>query len=244
MYWSVVDIVDSIVGEAGHKQLMMISPVLKDDLYTILRYDLDETVELFKRYTYPDVGREQRPAFVRELIKLLNDRRDLLPDFNYHMLKGLLQIAERLESLPFLEDEEANVLIDEFSTFYMTRICLFKNSTHILDIEESIMGRITEESYLDDGVPVQNFQFVDSKDSIGVQVADVVAGLLGKCFTFLNRTTMEELTGLQAQFSPLQSCNLSLLSKLMDISLDENSAFGNYVASHEDHCRRNFLLGL
>jgi len=51
MYWSVVDIVDSIVGETGDRQLMMISPALKDDLYTVLRYDLDETVDLFKRYT-------------------------------------------------------------------------------------------------------------------------------------------------------------------------------------------------
>jgi hypothetical protein len=242
MYWSIVDIVDSIVTEAGHAQLMMIAPALKDDLYTVLRYDLDHTVDLFKRYSYPDVGTNGRPAFVNELKELLEHRRDLLPDFNFQMLKGLLQMAERLETLPYLEDEEQNVLIDEFSTFYIKRICLFRNATHILDIEEVIKSRLAEETFLDEARPLRNYRFVDSKEEAGVQIADVVSGLLGKCFTFLNRSALADLRDDRSNLSPVQLRNLALLSDLIDRSIAENAAFASYVLSDADRRKGAFFF--
>jgi hypothetical protein len=150
-------------------------------------------VDIFQRYTYPDVGRDKRSFFVRELQDLVEARRGLLAPFNFQMLKGLLEMAARLESLPFLEDEPSNVLIDEFSAFYIKRICLFKNSTHVLDIEETIEARLNTETFLDGAHPMRNYRFVDSKQEPGVQIADAVAGLLGKCFTFVNRTPLHEL---------------------------------------------------
>ena len=93
MYWSIVDIVDSIITEIGSTQVMQYAPPLKDDLYTILRYDLEDTVRLFKKYTYPDVGRALRSAFINDLRSILEKRCHLLPSFNYQMLKGILQKA-------------------------------------------------------------------------------------------------------------------------------------------------------
>jgi hypothetical protein len=102
----------------------------------------------------PDVGKERRRAFITELLELVETHRGLLEHFNYQMLKGILQKGAKLESLPFLEDGTPNVLIDEFSTFYIQRICLFKNSTHIIDIEETIRGRLAAEAFLDRGATV------------------------------------------------------------------------------------------
>lgn len=102
LYWSLVDVVDSIATEDGNVQLMMIAPSLKNDLYTVLREDVDWTAELLGRYSYPDVGHTQRPAFIAELRDLIDARSDLLPDFNYQMLKGLLEIAAGLDRLPYL----------------------------------------------------------------------------------------------------------------------------------------------
>jgi Protein of unknown function (DUF3800) len=81
------------------------------------------------------------------------------------------------------------VLIDEFSAFYVKRIYLFKNSTHVQS-EKTIENRLNAETFLDGGLPLRNYRFVDSKSEPGVQIADVVAGLLGKCFTFANRGTV------------------------------------------------------
>lgn len=242
MYWSIVDIVDSIVTEAGHVQLMMIAPALKDDLYTVLRYDLDHTVNLFKGFDYPNVGKTRRLAFVEELQDILTERRGLLQDFNFQMLKGLLQMAAGLDTLPYLEDEEPNVLIEEFSTFYLKRICLFKNSTHILDIEDVIRAKLATYTFSDNGRPVSNYQFVNSRQEVGVQISDVAAGLLGKAFTYLNRTSMVDLRAAVSDLSTVQAQTLRLLTNLIDQSVDENMAFASMVLCHEDRRRAAFLL--
>ena len=225
IYWSIVDIVDSIITKDGSTQLMRYALPMKNDLYTVLSYDLDDTVRLFKKYTYPDVGRALRPAFVNDLRNILEQRRCLLPEFNYQVLKGILQKAVHLESLPYLEDEKPNILLDEFSMFYINNICLFKNSTHIFDIEEVIEARLTAETFVYDGRPMQNYKFVDSKNEGGIQIADVTVGLLGKFFTFVNRTGLDELHDIRSHLSPSQTQNLSRFAKLIDLSIDENKAF-------------------
>jgi len=242
MYWSMVDIVDSIVTELAQAELMVIAPALKNDLYTVLRDDLDGTVDLFNRYTYPNVGRQHRTAFLLEVIGLVLARRVPLPDFNFQMLKGVLEMAVTLDSLPYLEDEDPNVLIDEFSTFYINRICLFKNSFHLFDIEKVIEDRLAGVALVDSGRTLQNFQFIDSKQKAGIQVADVAVGLLGKAFTFFNRTKMSDLQDIRGTLSPVQTGNLSRLISLINQSIAENAAFSHQLLSHEDQRRAAFFF--
>jgi hypothetical protein len=211
MYWSIVDIVDSILTETRSSALMSIGGELKNDLYIILRANIDHTVDLFKRYSYPNVGPQRRTAFVRELLDILEQRSDLLPEFNYQMLKGLLQMATAAHSLPYLENEDPNVLIDEFSNFYVARISLFKNSTHILDVEDLIRARLSAMTFMDKGQPLHIHRFVDSKAEPGVQVADTVAGLLGKALTLAIGSNGRDLRQSLSRFSSTQVRNLSLL---------------------------------
>ncbi|WP_260081424.1 hypothetical protein [Phaeobacter inhibens] len=84
---------------------MMIAPILKNDLYTILRDNVGMSANLLEQYTYPDVEHDRLAAFIAELRDLLEIQRQLLPPFNFQMLKGLLQIAAELDALPYLEDE-------------------------------------------------------------------------------------------------------------------------------------------
>ena len=67
LFWSIVDIIDSILTEYGNDNLLMANWQLKNALCTILRDDPVGTVDLFQRYSYPDVGRARRPAFITEL---------------------------------------------------------------------------------------------------------------------------------------------------------------------------------
>jgi hypothetical protein len=242
LYWSIVDVIDSILGEHGERQLFTAHMELKNDLYAILRHDLGGTVDLFQRYSYPDVGREMRRAFVAELRSLLEQRADLLPQFNFMMLKGVLQIAERLEALPFLEDETPNVLIDGFGPFFVQRICLFKNSEHIFDVEEVVETNIAAMKFVDGARKLTNYRFADSKDEPGVQVSDVITGFLGKMFTFLNGTTASDLTSIRTQLTDQQRRNLGLLETLLDHALEENPAFAHYTLSLEDLRRKNVLF--
>lgn len=242
LYWSIVDVIDSILSEHGERQLFSIHLELKNDLYTLLRHDLSVTVDLFQRYSYPDVGRELRQAFIAELRTLLERRTDMLPHFNFMMLKGVLQIAERLSSLPFLEDETPNVLIDGFGPFFIERICLFKNSEHIFDVEEVVKTNIAAMKFVDGTRNLTNYRFADSKDEPGVQVSDVITGFFGKMFTFLNNTTASELTNMRTQLTDQQRKNLRLLETLLDHALKENPAFSHYTLSLEDLRRKNVLF--
>jgi hypothetical protein len=242
LYWSIVDIIDSILAEHGETTLFAANRNLKNDLYTILRHDQNNMVDLFQRYSYPDVGREKRPAFVAELRGLLEHRRDLLPHFNFMMLKGVLQIAEKLDSLPYLEDETPNVLIDGFGLFFVQRICLFKNSEHILDIEEVVKTYLAGQIFFDGERKLTHYRFVKSHDEPGVQISDVVVGLLGKFFSLIQNTEPPELVEMRQNLSAQQKRNLGFLRELLNRSLEENSAFAHFVLSLEDQERAAFFL--
>jgi len=105
-----------------------------------------------------------------------------------------------------------------------------------------IKARLAAEIFLDDGRPVQNYRFVDSKEEAGVQIADVVAGLLGKCFTFLNRTALSDLRDLRSSLTMDQLRNLALLADGIDRSIAENAAFASYGFSNADRGKSAFFL--
>jgi len=244
IYWSTVDIIDSILAESQPSVMVAFAAELKDDLYTILREDLDDTIGMLIRFNYPDVGGERRVEFISALMERLIQSEHLLPDFNFQMLRGVLQTGAKLNSLPFLEDEKPNVLIDELSAFYAKRVCLFKYSTHFLDAEPWIRKHLESYHFTDRGKPFTNYEFVDSSETEGVQISDIVAGLLGKAFTYLNRNNLDELEVAASEFSEKQKRCLGLLVERLDRSIAENAAFAQFIVSGEDRRRGAYLLDL
>lgn len=242
LYWSIVDIVDSILTEVDAPQLMAVHLPLKDSLYMVLRDDVEGTAELLGRYSYPDVGRERRAAFVAELLDVVEYRKHLLEHFPFYMLKGLLQMARTLETLPYLEDETPNVLIDGFGTFFSNRLSLFKYAQHILDDERQIEAYLEGFQLCDGDRPLRHFRFANSQSEAGIQLSDPVAGLLGKLFTYINRTPLHEIEEDLAGLSNRQQQCLTLLAGLLDSSTDECPAFAQYVISAEDQKRAHFVL--
>lgn len=242
LYWSIVDIVDSILTEAHAPQLLMAHMMLKDSLYGLLRNEVDATAMLLERYSYPDVGRARRGAFIAELLDLLEASEDKLPHFEFYMLKGLLQIARNLERLPYLEDEEPNVLIDGFGSFFLNRLCLFNKAHHILDDEKQIETYLSGLALTDRGAPLRHFRFANSKNEPGIQLSDPVAGLLGKIFSYVNQTSTDQIALDLEQLSNRQRSTLGMLARLLDRSTDASPAFAQYVISETDRGRAALLL--
>lgn len=243
LYWSTVDIVDSILADDALRHLLECHALLKNDLYTVLRPDTAEVAEFYHRYSYPDVG-ARRGTFMRELRDLLEAREALLEPFNYQMLKGILDIGVRAASLPYLEDEKPNTLIDSFVDFFTQRFILFKNATHILDIERAIQERLADRPLFDGTRLLDNYRFVDSKAEPGVQISDPVAGLIGKFLTYLVQTDEKQLAADRAALTSQQFQNLSALNALLDRSNEETPAFLHKVMSLTDANREiAFLAG-
>jgi hypothetical protein len=242
LYWSVVDIVDSTLSEVDAPQLTAVHWPLKDSLYSILRDDVDGTAELLGRYSYPDVGRERRAAFVAELLDFVEHREHLLEHFPFFMLKGLLQMARTLDSLPYLEDETPNVLIDGFGSFFANRLSLFKNAHHVLDDERQIEAYLEGLQLRDGDQPLRHYRFANSQSEAGIQLSDPVVGLLGKLFTYINRTPLDSIEEELERLSDQQQRSLVVLARLLDHSTDECPAFAQYVISAEDQQRAHFVL--
>ena len=234
-YWSTVDIIDSVLTDADAVQLHAIAPQLKSDLYGVLRSDLVRTTALLSRYNFPDVGRERRADFLKEIRRCLEDESESLDDFSYQMLKGVLQIGERGASLPFLEDEEPVVLIDTFADFFLERLSILKHADHVLDTEEVIIKRVAALDLRDGDLPFRNYRFIErSHDEPGVQASDVMVGLLGKFFSWIVETDLETVGRARAELSPIQARNAQMLAALLDRSTDENAALANTIISLVD----------
>jgi hypothetical protein len=241
LYWSIVDIIDSILMADGNEFLMAGGHNLKSDLYLVLLQDRDHLIEFLHRYSYPNVG-SARKQFVEELLDTLEAREDMLEHFNYQMLKDVLKMGKRQSVLEFLEDQPPNVLIDELSGFFINRIFLLKNTQHIFDGEPWIEGILKNQIFLDDGKEIDNFRFVDSVTSPGTQMSDVTVGLLGKYFTYLNRTDWDALETARNSLTERQRKNILCLKVLLEGSIAENPIFFHTVLSITDLQKSEFFL--
>lgn len=56
LYWSIVDILDSILFRLDNPMLVAYSAILKSDLALVLRGDLAATTDLFYRHNYPNLS--------------------------------------------------------------------------------------------------------------------------------------------------------------------------------------------
>ena len=242
LYWSLVDIIDSILYKLGERRLVEVHAFLKADLVTLLRANLSATAHILHRYNYPDLATQNRKLFLDELLVLLERSDDVLPEFNMMMLKGMLQAGRNLTGLDFIEGNTPHVLIENFGIFYLTRIAVFKYSAHILDMEDSIRDEIEKMKPSSDGVAVTHYRFADSKSEPGIQVSDIVVGLVGKMHSYFVQTPSYEVAETRASLSGTSLKNAELLRDLVDASHDANIAFLNHVSSINDIDKMNVFL--
>lgn len=242
LYWSIVDVIDSIISDPSAGFLATIGPQLKNSLYDLLRDDLAGTSELLGRYGYPNVGPGGREKFMNELLDLAEFRQDLIDPFSYQMLKGVLRMGAKMEHLTYLEDETPNVLIESFGPFFVNRIAAFAEATHILDREVVVERYIAGQNFQVHGRPLSNFRFADSKSESGIQVSDLLSGILGKFFTYANRKTFEEISTDLARLPSSSRRNLAKFARHMDLAADVCAAFAHYILSLEDQRRVSLIL--
>jgi hypothetical protein len=242
LYWSIVDIVDSILSKLRNPGLVQYHALLKSDLAAVLRSDLPAAISLFYRYSYPGLAPEHRKPFLNELIALLEHTSAVLPAPNATVLKNVLKAGRGLDSLDFIEGYPPNMLIDDFSTFYLGRIAIFKHAPHVLDMEESIRDHFLQTPLTSGGKPVTHYRFADSKAEPGIQLADIVVGLLGKMHSYFTETPPEKVAADRANLTGTGLQNAELLRDLIAASNDANIAFLHHVSSMHDLDKLDLFL--
>lgn len=105
----------------------------------------------------------------------------------------------------------------DFSVHFMHCLYVFKHASHVLDSETNI-EKIMQRFEIRDGDRLVDYRFADSENEIGIQASDVVTGLVGRHFTYVQQHSLPELRDALARFSEQQLRNLGLLRELINKS--------------------------
>lgn len=230
LYWSLIDIIESLMGDhAFGINLYRYHLHLKSELYDIVTRNPADFMRLLHSFAYPDIDRGKIRPFLTAVSDFLDAHSPKNRNGITAYLKTILRQASRLSTLDFLHDNEAGELISDLSMQFLNRVYVFKSATHVFD-RETYIEKALSTVEMHDGARRIDYRFVDSKDSICVQLSDVIAGLFGKHFNYLQDNTLARLLERKAAFSNRQSETLAMITKLIDRSDDVSNGFFHRVA--------------
>lgn len=219
-YYSIVDIVDSILDVDTDNFY------IKNELYRVLRHNMTMTLQIMIEYKYPNIADNRKKDFLNSCIKVLDNYivdTGWANEFTYK-LRLYFQLAQEMSELAFIQDEDSGSLLHSFFHFYLRPIYMFKNSIIIFDEELSIQEKLQSYClFLDDSI-IENYQFVNSKDSVMVQLSDVMVGIIARYLRFVNMNIVN-IDAAVSKLDDYQLASFYQLNNILNMSLSENSAF-------------------
>lgn len=241
LYWSLVDIIDSVWDEPDLRQYMPYVIQIKGELFNLANADLDRFVPLLKKYRFPNVKRAEIKAFMLEISEHLDSvAKKPLTDISELVLM-MLQKASNLEEPPFIIDNKDDILIEDFHGHFLRSLYIYPTSTHIFDHESEVQQDFAKTQVQFKG-KVVDYSFVNSQDSIEVQLSDGICGLLGCHFNFLEEKTFKELIEIKEKLNPRQKETLYLLQQLIDKSNSQSNGFLHRISAMDSDYKNDFFL--
>lgn len=227
-YFSIVDIVDSL----GCIDQDVFN--LKEELYRILRYNMEGTLNLMIQYEYPDVRSENISNFLIELTGMIDTYIADTGKANIYTYKLRLYIQLGLgkQELVFIQSETGGELLHDFLPFYIRPIYMFINSSIIFDEEKNIHEMMKDEQLIIEGKVLDNYQFVDSCDDVMIQMSDVFVSVMAKYLQYVNEFLDNVHKRLEV-YDETQRNAFIKLNYLLELSVAENSAFGDMFMSSD-----------
>lgn len=227
LFYTLVEIFDSIVKPDEISEFGYNYSKMKSVFYYMFKGKADELQILMFKYKYPNIQREDVERFCNELLFLLGSRREMKEEEKF--LTGMLARASKSDELVFLHDNDDYIMQENYAEFYADPIRKYQKSTHIFD-EETTVQDIVKRQIAQGENMADNFKFVKSETDIFVQLSDVVAGILGKLFKYINSTSVNQRRKDIEGLSKIQIDNILLIDKLLMEANRENPGFLHSVA--------------
>jgi hypothetical protein len=224
-YWGIVDIVESVCLPPD---LILLHLDMKDYLYHALTLEIENTVAILHAYNYPDIDTSNIRSFyekISSIVKEVHDGNRYLRDALLHVL----EIGSNQGESVFIQAEERSILVDNYSCFYRDRILTFPTSNHIIDTEEEVKTSLDQINNSFKGSGLSNYKFVNSHESEGIQLSDVVIGLVAKIVNFCNQRTEFELISFRRSLGGAECCILDLVEELITKSDNKCRAYFHNV---------------
>lgn len=213
--WSIVDLIDSLIVQERFRYLEHVRDELKNELHALVRLDPLGYFRLLKTFDYPNVAVGRIPEFVNAVRAFLFRNGFLFRNTATMKLCDLLKDAACDTTLDFLVDNESNILVDSFDTVFLHRLATFTNAVHVFDEEPQIRMSLEKERIVVDGQTI-TYSFANSRNEPGIQLSDVLCGILGKHFSCMEKLSIEQLEAWSANLSDQQRRNVALLAELTD----------------------------
>lgn len=238
LYFSTVDIIDSLIEATGIDYDPFYNRELKNSLYICIKKNIEEFIAIFYEYEYPNIKKEKVLNFIDKLIEVfIKEPRN--PGNNTILM--LLNESKKTGNLFFIMDEKNHELINNFAQFYARTIYLFLNSEHIFDKEESIEPLIEKLNMTYENNEIKNSKFVDSKDNQLIQLSDIIIGLIGKFYNFVNENSLPDIKKQLDQLDKRQQKTLKLLNQVLFESEKKNKAYIHLIISNDELQKLNFI---
>jgi hypothetical protein len=239
LYWSLIDIVESIQGR--DVLVALYQRQLKNELYDVVSRNPLRFLQLLHRFSYPNIERSAILPFLTEVVAFLDQESPTDRNQMVALLRDRLRQAAVLDELVFLHDTDGGELIDNFSMHFLRGVYVFKNANHVFD-QETFVEKALRTTEIRDGGRRLDYRFTDSRLEPGVQLSDVIAQLFGKYFTFLQDHRLSELLARKSKFSRLQRDNLGLLRALIDRSDAVSDGFCHTIVPLDTNYKNDAFL--
>lgn len=237
LYYAIVEILDSIVSIDEIEDFGFEYFQIKSTFYKMLVAKSAELQELMYKYCFPNIKKDEILAFCKELCSLCGNRIDMNPEEKF--ISGMIERAGKSQELVFLHDNEDYVMQENYIEFYANRVMTFSKSQHVFDKEDEILKRWNSYSLIKE---FHNYKFVKDEEEILVQLSDVIAGILGKFFIYLNTHDMMELRRDIKNLTTLQVKNIMLLDKLINASNRRNTGFIQSITAQYEVDKMNVFF--
>lgn len=242
LHWSVLDIVESLMADERF-DICHCHQELKSELLYVVRLDPDAFLAMLRHFNFPNVARGDTETFLTEVAHFIDQH---APDDRNAMTFLLRRTLHQAACLPglellFLHDNEPGALIDDFSIFFLRCVFIFKNACHTFD-RETFVERVLKRVEIRDGTNRLDYRFAESTDELGIQASDVIAGLIGRHFAYLQANDLPKLRARKATFSAKQLHCLQLLRELIDRSDAFSEGLLHVIAPLDTVLKNNVFL--
>lgn len=191
-FYVLTDIVDEAFSIEANRPAIMFHLELKSALYDATKPNADFFLKQLYAFNYPKISSENVCTFIELLIDYIESRQyellNEMEDFHTEFLRQLIKPLRKSESLDFFSKDDENTLFSEYALVYAQRVVPFENAKLIFDREYAIEDSI--EDMLQD---FDNFEFKDSKEDVGIQIADVIVGFISKLYSYVDGADIEQM---------------------------------------------------
>ena len=243
LYYSIVDIVDSVIHLPGHEHMAACHRELKNALYLCASQDRVGFLNDLATFGYPNIALSEVGSFCRYIVDLLESMLGLNPlleesqnGFFVETLRQMMKTASKADRLVLLEGNKEGVLVEGFSAHYQTTCMLLPEATHHFDRETHVSMKLVES--------LGNFEFVDSKSEPLVQLSDVWVGLLSKLFRFLDEWAEDPKPQRAVLAASQQLENLRTIKRLIDRADSTHQSLLSNCNAVDVVWRREYTLDL